>query len=1415
MARERIAPFLIASSLLYFVGTALAYDDKTTHPALTDEIVDFYNLLHPDKPLTSEQKEWIVEGSILEDTNPRWINHFYDPIYKVGWSGEHAGAVEKEKIQEFSRLFIFPSAPVSSLEWLHNDQLQAKYKFYKGTRTWERALLEMIKGNEKEGYKILGHILHLLEDVSVPEHTRNDTHAHEAEGVTGDYGSPFEEYLKKYNRQEIKKLEIVSKLKNEGVAPPAKSAIDEYLISLAEYSNKYFFSKDTIDDQKYKLPLVDKNNCDERICYNEDENSQKFPLVKIKKEATENGVAVSYIIDIGDQQILDAYFSRLSRQAVLYGAGVIEFFQKQVQMKKEYPQHLAVYDPSPFNYFEMPNLSPTSEWIRLRDKTAGFFAEVGAVSRNAFNSAREFFVKIFGDDSGFKEVAQIDLLTQARGSEALPEIGTLQDENPQVPRDAKENKSEPRNSETPEKVPNQSNNQFPADQQQVNLSNENQSVESPAASTITDNSNSTANSASTPPPILKKCSFTTSESPTRDRVIINEVAWMGTTESPANEWIELKNISNSEIDLTNWQLLDKDEQIKISVGLIAKTRVFLLLERTDDSTVPDIAADLIYVGALANENEGLRLFDSQCRLADEVLANPSWPAGDNILKKTMERDRTAFGWHTSYAIGGTPKKENSEPVSGIGSGGGGGGGVMTIAPAPPAPSVSPPTQPLKILISEIQAGVSGAANNEFVEIYNPNDQPIDLTGWALKKKTSSGSESNLLNAASFSGIIPAQGFFLIGHEDYAGSKTKDLSYSNNSNPLAYSNNTILLYDQNSRVVDEINYTDIPQGQSLERKAFQNNNCVSSQGSGEFLGNGCDTDSLSDFEGRASPNPQNKNSLSEPRSSSDTVQNFTIAYSSSTLELIFNWQAPSSSIPSSTFIYKIVDTSAASSTLPNAETASTTMKTAITEINRFYNFSIEPRDQDGLAGTTTTNQIWVANSTDIIAQQMDKSASEQGTGNGQFYERLGSGLLGSPTSVIFHAKFPSVGLGVASAYYFNVTFWQTDNSDYSSSTSVSSNTCYRLGGYGGAIPDGNCPDFGFQFDVDKDYTIPIQQPFIFDPAKFYKLTFFTYQTSAHFYGSTNPNSYVSGEARRDNGGGLEVSGNSLKDLYFILPSVYRIEIPPPISLMAVQSFNVSYDSTSTALVFDWAKPRYFESSTSTLTYRIIDVSNATTTLPNVETTATSTPISINEVGRNYQFSIQALNQAGSSTLVVTGKMIKIPHSLADAFVIAKQTTSTVSEQGTGNGQFFQSLGTGLSGKIGAVTFRANFGSAPRYTGINIYESVTSTYSGATITIDVARCTYAIEYGVLNCPDQPIQSGQRDYTIPAIKNFVFDPTKYYKMELYTYQSQPSFYGSDDASSYLNGQTTKDNGGGAEVAPAGVRDLYFYLLSSVPLI
>lgn len=68
MFRKTAIYIFILYLAVFCLPKAFAYDEQTTHPALTDQAVEFYNLLHPDKSLTAEEKGWIIEGSILEDT---------------------------------------------------------------------------------------------------------------------------------------------------------------------------------------------------------------------------------------------------------------------------------------------------------------------------------------------------------------------------------------------------------------------------------------------------------------------------------------------------------------------------------------------------------------------------------------------------------------------------------------------------------------------------------------------------------------------------------------------------------------------------------------------------------------------------------------------------------------------------------------------------------------------------------------------------------------------------------------------------------------------------------------------------------------------------------------------------------------------------------------------------------------------------------------------------------------------------------------------------------------------------------------------------------------------------------------------------------------------------------------------------
>jgi len=323
----------------------------------------------------------------------------------------------------------------------------------------------------------------------------------------------------------------------------------------------------------------------------------------------------------------------------------------------------------------------------------------------------------------------------------------------------------------------------------------------------------------------------------KNKIIFNEIAWMGTENSANDEWFELKNISGTEIDLEGWQILDKDGQIKIifSSGERFSANSFYLLERTDDNSVPNIKADKIYTGSLNDTNEALYLFNKNCQLEDEVLASLDWPAGDKTSKRTMER-KSDFSWQTSSNIGGTPKSQNSSGyffTSSSGSGGGsstsggtsggsssGGSGGGNQSSSPP----SPPPPKFGILINEIQLE-GQTSKDEFVELFNSLNEEVDLASFSLKKKTSSGSESSLVSSDKFSGKIPPKGYFLIapqpnsdGTPNYQGDAPADLFYSGKTYSIA-ANNAILLYDSNNNLIDKVGFG---QAKDFEGNVFPEN-----------------------------------------------------------------------------------------------------------------------------------------------------------------------------------------------------------------------------------------------------------------------------------------------------------------------------------------------------------------------------------------------------------------------------------------------------------------------------------------------------------------------------------------------------------------------------------------------------------------
>lgn len=125
-----------------------------------------------------------------------------------------------------------------------------------------------------------------------------------------------------------------------------------------------------------------------------------------------------------------------------------------------------------------------------------------------------------------------------------------------------------------------------------------------------------------------------------------------------------------------------------------------------------------------------------------------------------------------------------------------------------------------VLISEIKAGSESNTEDEFIELYNPTASPIALTGWSIKKKTSSGSESVFVTPSRLSGkVIPAGGYFLIVHEGlYQGGTPADATWPTSYN-IAYSQNSIVLYDGIGASKETVSWNAIPVGQGYARTSW--------------------------------------------------------------------------------------------------------------------------------------------------------------------------------------------------------------------------------------------------------------------------------------------------------------------------------------------------------------------------------------------------------------------------------------------------------------------------------------------------------------------------------------------------------------------------------------------------------------------
>lgn len=281
-------------------------------------------------------------------------------------------------------------------------------------------------------------------------------------------------------------------------------------------------------------------------------------------------------------------------------------------------------------------------------------------------------------------------------------------------------------------------------------------------------------------------------------VIINEIAWMGQESSFNDEWLELYNNSSSEIDLSGWEIKSENGKLNIKLNGKISAKGFFVLERTDDQTLPEIPADLIYKGSLNNSGEHLVLLDKEKKLIDEINCQNGWFAGDNKTKQTMERKNSLLpgndknNWQNSAKPGGSPKKENKAPDK-----------ETLINPenqkteTPGLDFLNDSNDFLKIYISEILPSPEGPdTEKEWIEIFNEEERDIDLSRWQIKDVFGK-TRSYFFPEKTF---IKAGGFLVL-----YSSLTK-ITLNNDKD-------SVLLINPAGKTVDSVSFIEAPKGKS--------------------------------------------------------------------------------------------------------------------------------------------------------------------------------------------------------------------------------------------------------------------------------------------------------------------------------------------------------------------------------------------------------------------------------------------------------------------------------------------------------------------------------------------------------------------------------------------------------------------------
>jgi hypothetical protein len=390
-------PFIMVF-LIIMSTPAYSFDNEITHRDLTKNAIEKSNL---NKYLIDNLElkggfeanikgrsviQWLREGAYSEDKPAcRAANHFHDPLKpwdqsymsddttplasairyyceQVGWP-----YVERKSNITWATAYISRDGPKYLVNVYSSTSLTAPYN-WDAARGYYYEALTSKNSADRENYfanafKTVGHVLHLLQDMAVPAHTRNDFQSHLIKNNNSffDRIQPFENYVRV----------------NSGLAASANPSnnfpsfanphltdfwdtnlydgsnpSDSLSIGLAEFSNANYLSDYTIPNdspsQEHAFPFPVMSSATYQTCHDLEPSSpvlkrkyisrkSKGPCPPISNERAADHFAVVSFLDEDngdlssltlwlDDNVHNTYAKELLPRAVGYSAGLLNYF---------------------------------------------------------------------------------------------------------------------------------------------------------------------------------------------------------------------------------------------------------------------------------------------------------------------------------------------------------------------------------------------------------------------------------------------------------------------------------------------------------------------------------------------------------------------------------------------------------------------------------------------------------------------------------------------------------------------------------------------------------------------------------------------------------------------------------------------------------------------------------------------------------------------------------------------------------------------------------------------------------------------------------------------------------------------------------------------------------------------------------